>query len=224
MKRISLPVLITSILLASCSPPEYQVNSPSLQEEAQSIPESEQAGYMRILGDLRWDKLTSKEEWMAIFPECLTDESLRWNYKRKYYSVQKDTSLDNDFVPQLDKNGEIIGERRQNFNKKCKDFLVGGIPLTPIFVYFGSNSGTSSKTMAISVRFDFFDNSQSRAFKAALAQKYEYSLDEDMNQRYCSRFTCWGLSDVNKSSPIKAYPTPYTVSLLDQVKLDTSDL
>ncbi len=224
MKRISLPVLITSMLLASCSPSEYQVNSPSLQEEAQSIPESEQAGYMRILGDLRWDKLTSKEEWMAIFPECLTDEFLRWENNVPSYSVQKDTSLDNDFVPQLDKNGEIIGEREQNFNKKCKNFLVGGIPLNPRSVKFGSNSGTSSKSMAIRVTFEFFDASQSRAFKAALAQKYEYSLDEDMNQRYCSRFTCWELSDVNKSSSIVAYPTPYTVSLLDQVKLDTSDL
>ena len=91
MKRISLPVLITSMLLASCSPSEYQVNSPSLQEEAQSIPESEQAGYMRILGDLRWDKLTSKEEWMAIFPECLTDEFLRRRIvnKTKTFYVQK---------------------------------------------------------------------------------------------------------------------------------------
>lgn len=222
MKRISLPVLITSMLLASCSPSEYQVNSPSLQEEAQSIPESEQAGYMRILGDLQWDQLTSKEEWMARFPECLTNKSYAYhpstlNLLRSFDQKLFETSLNNSFPINWEKN-------RDTEYRECKNFLVGGIPLNPEEVKFGSNSGTSSKSMATEVRFSFFDDSQSRAFKAALAQKYEYSLDEDMNQRYCSRFTCWGLSDVNKSSSIVAYPTPYTVSLLDQVKLDTSDL
>ena len=91
MKRISLPVLITSMLLASCSPSEYQVNSPSLQEEAQSIPESEQAGYMRILGDLRWDKLTSNVQYQGKFNQeilenVLTDANL---VKDRDFIVQK---------------------------------------------------------------------------------------------------------------------------------------
>jgi len=222
MHKSLLSVSIAALLISACSPAEYQVNPPVAKE----IPESEQEGYMRIIGDLRWDQLTSKEEWIEIFPECLTDVILQrmpsgnnnW-HSRRFIFGKSISHIDNRFTPPIDKNGRVVGERTQNWNKKCKDFLVGGIPLTPEEVHFGSNSGTTSKTMTTQVEFSFFDNSQSRAVKATIAEKYTSTTDG-----YCSKYTCWDLGDdIDTAGDIEATPTPYTVSLLDQVKIDASD-
>jgi hypothetical protein len=177
---------------------------------------------MRIVGDLRWDQLTSKEEWMKRFPECLTDQ---YATTYKAYAGDPDIrtvdTLHNEFpiIPRPTK--KVDGWAPEvNINKLCKNFKPGGIPINVYSVTFGSNSGTSSKTMTTQARFSFFDNSQSRAFKAALAKRYTYSTDS-----YCSKYTCWDLGDdIDKAGSITATPTPYTVSLLDQVKIDTSDL
>jgi len=185
--RSFLPSLITAVLLAACSPAQYKINPPAPEKAEESIPETQQEDYMRIVGDLRWDQLTSKEQWIKRFPGCLYQESVHW----------------------ISKSGEI----------RCSDFAPGGIPVEVEWVFFDSNSGTDSKTMTTLVEFDFFEDSQSRAFKSALAEKYSYTTDG-----YCSRYTCWDLSDVDKAGRIAAKPTPYTVSLLDQVKIDASDL
>jgi len=190
-----LPISIAALLVGACSPAEYQVNPPSVEEEVQAIPEAEQAGYMRILGDLRWDQLTSKEEWMARFPECLTDRN----------STTKKVNDDSVFN---------IGHR------KCENFVAGGVPLNPGLVKFGDNAGTKSKTMTTDVYFSFFNVSQHRAVKATLAEKYPGTSDG-----HCSKYTCWVLENARwwSDSHIIARPTPYTVSLLDQVKIDASD-
>jgi len=241
MVRTFLPVSVTAILLAACSPAAYKVNPPPVAVEESSpvtipevtssttwrdeldepvveeepeivkdVPESQKVGYLRIIGNLRWDQLTSKAEWMEKFPECLSDQW--WNAKNELVIFSSNLSSNMPIIPRPDQG------RDMEF-KKCIDFLVGGIPLSPFDVFFRSNSGTDSKTMTSKVFFSFFDDSQSRAVKAALAQKYNFTTDG-----HCSQYTCWDLGDVNKSGYIEATPTPYSVSLLDQVQLDTSDL
>lgn len=237
---------VAAILLAACSPAAYKVNPPPVAVEESSpitspegtssttwrddlresvveeepeiveeeleivkeIPESQKVGYMRIVGDLRWDQLTSKQEWISRFPECLTDQE----YVRGRVEMFSRSYLDNSFP--LQKPGAI-----EITTQKCSDFSPGSIPVNIWMVEFSANSGTESKTMTSRVYFSFFDDSQSRAFKAALSQKYNYTSDG-----YCSTYTCWHLGDVDKSGGIRATPTPYTVSLLDQVQLNTSDL
>ena len=241
MRRTLFPVSVAAILLASCSPAAYKVNPPPVAVEESSpmtspegtssttwrddlsesvveeepeivkeIPESQKDGYMRIVADLRWDQLTSKQEWKARFPNCLND------YESNY--------LDNDFIypnPDFDIYYTVNSTNRRFVRReqKCSDFFPGLIPVNISFVSFSPNSGTESKTMTSSVSLEFFDNSQSRAFKAALSQKYNYTSDG-----YCSTYTCWDLGNVDASGKIYASPTPYTVSLLDQVQLKASDL
>jgi len=212
-----LPISIAALLVGACSPAEYQVNPPSV-EEVKAIPESEQAGYMRILGDLRWDQLTSVEEWIARFPECLTDKKYEYIASGYFSRIYPYTEKFSDYL--RNKFPTNWGKNFDRETRTCKNFLVGGIPLTPTYVGFGSNSGTVSKTMTGVVSFDFFDASQNRAFKAALVKKYTYTTDG-----YCSRYTCWDLErNIDTDGSITATPTPYTISLLDQVKIDTSDL
>lgn len=212
MRKSIVPIAVSALLLGACSPAQYKVNPPSPEKVEESVPESQQAGYMRILGDLRWDQLTSKQEWIKRFPECLTDKS--WGYriyqKDKYKTYE--SFLTNDFPTNY-------GKTNASERMYCKDFVVGGIPLSPGEVYFGENTGTESKTMATKVRFVFFEDSKSRAFKSAIAQKYAFTTSG-----YCSKFTCWDLGDVDEAGIITAKPTPYAVSILDNVKVDKSDI
>ncbi len=124
MKITWFPVVITSILLASCSPSQYKVNpSQDLEGETEivkeipqrgrteivkEIPESQKDGYMRIVGDLRWDQLTSKEEWMTKFPDCL-------------YQISNEFLVYNVHLP----NGRV---------KKCNNFSPGSIPVNISYV------------------------------------------------------------------------------------------
>lgn len=177
MYRSFVPVAVSALLLGACSP--------SVPE----VPESQQAGYMRILGDLRWDQLTSKKEWKNRFPGCLREVSL-WYFLRSNGNAANNCSLS-----------------------------VGGIRLKPHIIEFGRNTGTESKTMTTEVHFNFFEDSQSRALKSTIAQKYASTTSG-----YCSKFTCWDLDGVNRAGRIIARPTPYTVSILDNVKVDKSDI
>lgn len=212
MRQLKLvPLLVLAYTLIACSPQAYQINpNPDVAKKGEQVPESEQEGYMRIVGDLRWDQLTSKAEWMKRFPTCLSSTY------RFMGEVHENYALDNNFpLPEGQYEGMTYNQRIE-----CKDFAVGGIPINVNRVEFGANSGTKSKTMTKSVEFSFFDDSQSRAFKASLSQKYDFQTSG-----YCSKFTCWNLGeDINSSGSIKATPTPYTVSLLDKVKINSSDL
>ena len=239
---------VAAILLASCSPAQYKVNPPPAAVEESSpvtdyelnksvvkeapevveeetvvvreIPESQKEGFMRIISDLRWDQLTSKKEWMSRFSECLNDQG--------YYAEPRQdwADLTNNFYypnPNHNPSEYQLSERGWSHireDQKCSNFSPASIPVNIEYVKFSSNSGTNSKTMTREIEFTFFDDSQSRAFKAALAQKYTYTTEG-----YCSTFTCWDLGeDIDISGSIKATPTPYTISLLDQVQLNTSDL
>jgi hypothetical protein len=86
------------------------------------------------------------------------------------------------------------------------------------------NTGTPSGMMTEYVVFKINDISKARAFWAAIKSKYPQVLGEDSNETYCSKYTCWhnynGYQEVN----FNARPTPYTISILDNVKIDASGI
>jgi len=198
----ALIALVTGGIIAGCSPAQYEVNPPRTPA---AVPESEQAGYMRILGDLRWDELTSKEEWMKKFPKCLNDSRHAWEMGPL---LQNTDVLYNDFP-----NGNV------DIEVKCRDFIVAGIPVNIWGVHFAKNSGTLTGSMTRRLHIDFFNDSESRAFRSALAQKYPLQT-----MGHCSKYTCYNIGDPNEAGMIEVKPTPYTISLLDKVQLDKSDL
>ena len=198
MRKTLLLSPLILIFLAACSPQAYQVNpQPDVSIKPQEIPESQREGYMRIIGDLRWDKFFSRNDWIKRFPDCL--------YGGKYW------------VPEVARNkegafGEVI--------KYCSNFVIGGISISPQAVSLSANSGTSSGGMTSSVEFVIKDKSQFRAFVAAIKDKYD-AVSDDYYQGetlYCSRYTCWRF----ELDTIFATPTPYTVSILDKVRIDSS--
>jgi hypothetical protein len=198
---------VTSLMLGACSPAAYKVNSPTSQQD---LPGSEEEGYMRILADLSWDQLTSKADWIKRFPNCLSDK-----YQDHSNAVNESDYLNNLFpIIPSPSNG------KKNRINVCRGFIVGGVSISPSSVFFAQNTGTNSNTMTRSVTFGFLGvDSKSRAFKSAIAQKYPLTTSG-----YCSKFTCWDLGDVDEPGDITANPTPYTVSILDNVKIDKSDI
>jgi len=231
MTRSPLIFALTAVLLGACSPAAYHVNSPA---SPQNLPESEREGYMRILGDLRWDQLTSKEEWVKRFPDCLTDLQNDFEFNTDVgnaYTVVKGRRVTSNFPAIISRkthrsvayslgvNYATSSHESKVDYKDRKDFSVGGVSLSPTGADFAENTGTRSGTMTSDVTFVFFDDSRSRAFKSAIAQKYTLTTSG-----YCSKFTCWYLGNVNEAGGITAKPTPYTVSLLDSVKVDKSDI
>ena len=75
VKRVSVVAMaLLAYALAACSPQAYQVNpNPDVAKKGEQVPESQQEGYMRIIGDLRWDELPNKEAWQKRFPGCFND-------------------------------------------------------------------------------------------------------------------------------------------------------
>ena len=146
---------------------------------------------MRIIGDLRWDELTSQEEWVNRFTECASDP----RSEREYTSL---------------------------WFKRCKEgfFKGGGISLYPQSVQFLGNPETESKTMTSLVQFIAYEESKRRALTSAIAQKYPLTTEST----YCSKFTCWYWFDDSHDDGIYAMPTPYAISILDNVKVDKSDI
>jgi len=199
MKNKSLLLVFTLVLLGACSnPTAYQVNpKPDEPTEQQEVPESQQEGYMRILGDLRWDKYISAADWVRDFPKCV---EIRYKPENSMH-----------WIPALDDT------------TNCAPIQIGGINLYVDGVGLRHNSGTKSGWMTSTVVFRIDDISQSRAFVAAIKQKYELNRWKSggvVELVYCSKYTCWYLGTTEQ----RAKPTLYTISLLDKVKVDSSKL
>lgn len=202
MKKSILSSLPLVLLLIGCgSPQDYAVNpNPEEQRDGGSVPESQQEDYMRIVGDLRWDKLTTLQDWMKRFPGCLKPS--------KQY---KDVASGIDYY-----SGKRVFP-------DCKGISIGEIKLIPTQASITKSTRTPSGTMTRNVIFTIQDDAQERAFMAALKEKYEENQEfvsigeySGTSTKYCSKYTCW-----NGTS---AYPTPYTISILDNVKVDESGL
>lgn len=89
----------------------------------------------------------------------------------------------------------------------------------PYRVDFGMSSGTESGKMSKKVYIAFASDADERSFFAVIKQKYDLATNKNLDELYCSKYTCW---DLNEYFP-NATPTPYTISILDNKKVDTSE-
>lgn len=186
--------------LAACTPQSYQVNpQPDASSDSNQVPESQSKDYMRIIGDLRWDKLTSPKDWESRFPGCLDE--------------QKRPALQTgDGSPYLLATGRDANGYSQSPNPKC-GFAVGGLQFSLYEVSLEKDPTGKRSFRTQRVGFLKQREDQSRAFKAAIAEKYS-STDDGI----CSKYTC-----ITESYYVFDFsPTPYTTSILDSVKVDPS--
>lgn len=239
-------VLILSTLLSACASQPYQVNPETSQGNStpEKAVESEEENYMRIIGDLRWDKLTSLDEWEAKLPECasrLTDEFIQARVKdfkgnkpsgfsadelKEYLARAHDKKMQLRYVREtqdadngnvyLDEKGKRIIARHATPN--CR-ISLGGITFRIGDVEITDNPSTSSKTMTSSVALIIENASQARAFEAAIKEKYPSAMTGEDNPVTakivnCSKYTCFDFS-----RGIELTPTDYTISLLDAVEV-----
>lgn len=169
MGKTFLLLAVTLVLLGACSPAAYKVNSSTSQQE---IPESQQDGYMRILGDLRWDKLRTREDWMARFPGCL-------NTGPNEYLLE---------------SGWMSGQGRTQAKPSCR-FDIGGLAIVLDGVSFEKEPNPSSpkrtRTQRVFIHIPRADHS--RAFDASVSQKHLNVI----NDAPCSRYTCFDLTGWN---------------------------
>ena len=247
MKAKFFLILISVALTAGCSQDNYaeaflsgdnvksssssnsdKSNQPVISTKRQiSKPRSD--GYMRIIGDLRWDELTSNPEWRERF-SCLGNGSYNSVVRNTPYShgatsdFYVDDRFQGVFTNEIKENREPgadlsynkfvlvespYGAYAKKLNVDC-NYTVGGIKMNPDIVQFRENTRTPSGFMTSIVGFAIPDSSQWRAFTAAIEGKYEYN-----GIKYCSRYTCW--------QGLFATPTPYTISILDNVRTDSSE-
>ena len=67
------------------------------------------------------------------------------------------------------------------------------------------------------VEFSIPSNAQARAFKAAIKGKYSLTIDKGN----CSKYSCFNFGTYRNGFSIK--PTDYTISILDNVGVDSSN-
>jgi hypothetical protein len=185
--------LLNDIAEQEDSQAEQQEVQPE-QEEVQS--QEERDTYMRIVGDLRWDELTTHDEWRAKLPGCFND-------------VSKE--------PQ---------NLNSNKGRGCaKPFIVGGIQLVPHRVETIKNSGSRSGYISSRAVFGFRDSADLNAFRAIIIQKYPESADEPAycSSYTCWSFGYWWSAE-SETPAIAAFgeATQYTKSILSYEKLDST--
>lgn len=125
--------------------PDDQLKVDQEVQLEQARREEEEDGYMRIVGELRWDKLTSIDSWQAKFPGCLVQ-------------------------PSLDP-----GMPKAKSDSKCNLVEIGGMTAGPDAVRFANNARTQSGSMTAFVAFELADMAALRAFRQAIEGKYPQS-------------------------------------------------
>jgi len=210
------------IFLAACSPQSYQVNpQPDVSTKPNEIPESQQEDYMRIIGDLRWDKLTSQKDWETRFPGCLTQQYYDGNNEE----TKRFVSL--NLYPIGTRSANEKNYREDYYespNPKCA-FIVGGIQFYLNEVRLHEDSTGKRPARIEYILYLIPRPDQNRAFEAAMKEKYtetierkSYSVGSNYGEyddfTVCSKYSCFHNYQIK--------PTDYTTSILDSVKVDPS--
>ena len=195
-----LPVAIFAILFlaGACSTEsDYQVNpSPNIADEGSVVPEVQQNGYMRIIGNLRWDRLRTPDDWKRRFPGCFEVKPL---------------SMDTFLVDKAD--WEFTRKVNLRINE-CR-FDAGGIQFYMKGLQLSDDVYPGISRIA-KVRMVIDRGDQKRAFIALIKSKYQ-PMAIDNATRYCSRWTCFSL----EGDP-EMLPSEYALSILDRVNVDSS--
>lgn len=199
-------LLAVAVFLSACTPQASQVNSnPIVASGGRTVPESQQVGYMRIIGDLRWDKLRREADWAKMFPKCWHNKSYFNNTMA--FGAPRDMFSFGD--PQISKIR--IGE--------CDcGFALGGLFFVIRSVSTDKNQ-ISGKESTSGVALVIPDPASRRAFKASIIQKYNLAA-ESASPKYCSKYTCFEFNDGIVFDNVT--PTPYTISILDAIRVDAA--
>jgi hypothetical protein len=196
MRNLSLYLLLP-FLLASCANPTANQRGSELESEStKDSPAEPEEGFMRIIGDLRWDNLTTAQDWVAVFHGCL-----KLPDPRSYFGQPANSASE-----------------QKPRHSNCKGIDIGEVTLYPVVVSTATNNRTPSGSMTTNVKFKVMDVTQKRAFKTAIENAYMPSLTEE--GKYCSSYTCW--SEVYDG--FWAAPTARAISILDNVQIDPSKL
>lgn len=121
---------------------------------------------MRIIGDLRWDKLTTPRQWIELFPQCLSPYS-------------------SEYPNQLEAPSKVKGIRSPVNPSSCKLTNVG-ISFYMLNVKLGVSPTGTSQTRTTEILLTIPDDAQHRAFSAAIREKYATT-----DSGNCSKFTCF---------------------------------
>jgi len=206
-KRLSLVFCAPlACALIACSPQAYQVNpNPNVASTSGSVPESQQEGYMRIIGDLRWDKFRSLNDWRVKFPRC--------HHNKSYFGNDISFGAPNEMFKFGDPQIDAV-----NTGKEDCGFELGGIQFIIRAVSIDSNK-ISGRESTKEVDIVIPDPASRRAFQASIRNKYELATESD-SPKYCSKYSCFEFHDGMIYDSIT--PTPYTISILDAIKVDST--
>lgn len=198
-KIVTLATMALTIAVAACSPQSNQGVGPDAVKESKEIAESQQEGYMRIIGDLRWDQMKSIDDWRRMFPDCLVPDS----YTPQFYVLR-------------DKDKEDISV----------DCLasIGGIHFYLVQLHIENDPMAEKGTRVKSVTFNIPRKDQNRAFLSLVDNKYPKVSLEDFNNllRPCSKYTCFLETDMPLTDSILLLPTPHATAILDNVNINSS--
>ena len=187
------------IFLAACSPQAYQVNpTPNIAENPNEVPESQKEGYMRITGNLRWDKMSSATSWEQKFPGC---------FQKK---------MTNGTV-YLRASGEVY--ENSNLSANCVVNL-GGLRAYVRSISLSIDSRNPGNSNANHIDLAMANGVDAEAFFEAIKGKYGETNTDSGDNAICSTYSCFIVS----GTWIMVDPTPRTKSILDNVKIETKDL
>ena len=218
-KKVIAPLVITSTLLGACSnPTAYQVNpKPDQTEENQEVPESQQEGYMRIIGDLRWDNISSPKDLEKAFPGCLR-ESL--------YSDTSDIFVKTNYIYRAYNTNTRQGDSSHLSNiSECRK-EVGGITFSLYGADFEPDASSGRKQRLSKIVLYISREDHSRALDAILKSRFNDQADYKdgrRSERYCSPYTCWSRPFkwyYDSSKTFELTPTSKTTSILDNVSVN----
>jgi len=206
-------LVFTLVLLGACSnPTAYQVNpKPDEPTKQQEVPESQQEDYMRILGDLRWDNISSPKDLEKAFPGCLRASDER---PGSIMTLEQDLQ----YIYRAHSREKHVVNNMPDCRK-----AVGGITFTLQGANFEPDSSGRLKQRLSKIVFYVFKEDQYRAFKEVLKSKMTdetYETVMGTREKYCSPYTCWGEWFFASSEAFQLTPTPKTTSILDNVSVN----
>ncbi|WP_170952097.1 hypothetical protein [Synechococcus sp. UW69] len=148
----------SSILLSSCTTTEYQVNPATSSGDGnspkgtQSIRNSESEGYMRILGDFRWDKSLSAEMMAS------SDAFKKYVPKCAYGEARKDQSLNQYVETYHHKDGRsyLKGKVGEDGFKAIEQYKVEGHFGDEVHLHIGANAGSTKMYLQLDRAGDYY--------------------------------------------------------------------
>ena len=203
-KIVALATMALTIAVAACSPQSNQGVSPNVAKESEQIPESQQEGYMRFIGDLKWTSFKTPQDLLVQFPKC----SKVYPSSTSFY-----------FYDIMSSSEKVRRESCGRFSASGIDFYLGGISF--------------SDSLIPQEGFIFIpDTIKMQKFYDAITTKYGYNEEEwvgglgnafsGINAISCSKYTCFEFSVIRLPSGdlqthnnyFKIYSTGHTLSIM----------